>query len=121
MPGLSGSLLMYNMGVYYFVFECIENSNFINIKILFLIIGFIFGILIWSKLFVKILKNNKKWFKTIINGMSIGSIILMFLELEKYCVSKVNIILISIVSIVTLVFCFTINYFSKKVDENNKI
>ncbi len=83
LPGLSGSLLMLNMGIYQYVFDCFKNINLVNEKILFFFIFLLIGIVSFGKILKKVIENNYKVFKELINGMSYGSIILLFIEIIR--------------------------------------
>lgn len=104
LPGLSGSLLMVNFGIYEDILNGIFNINLSLIKsLIYFGLGLLIGIIIWSKVFYKAIKNNKQSFVNFINGMVIASIGL----LSYYTFDNTNNIIEIIISI-TIVIIFII-------------
>lgn len=81
LPGLSGSLLMLSMGVYqdilYRVSFLMKGQLYIDLNIILFVLFLGLGIVIWSKILFKLLKNNHKYFNSFIKGMSICGIALL--------------------------------------------
>ena len=77
LPGLSGSLIMLNLGLYNLIFEIISTKDFFNEIIIIFAFGLLFGVILWSKLFSKLIEKQNFIFKSIISGMVLGSIYLL--------------------------------------------
>lgn len=81
-PGLSATTLLLIIGIYSFLINNLNINLLFNNDILFLyiclFIGFILGIIIFSKLINKIIKNNENKFNYFILGLSIGTIVSMY-------------------------------------------
>lgn len=94
-PGLSATALLMMFGYYTTIMESVSLDVLTNFDILMvyimLVLGFVIGILLFSKIIDKALTNYKKQFFFIICGLSLGSIISIFLGhdcLEIYEVWK---------------------------------
>lgn len=103
LPGLSGSLLMVNFGIYEDVLNVLNgifNIDLYLIKsLIYFGLGLLIGIIIWSKVFYKAIKNNKQSFVNFINGMVIASIGL----LSYYTFDNTNNIIEIIISITIVI------------------
>ncbi|MCR5553698.1 MAG: DUF368 domain-containing protein [bacterium] len=79
-PGLSATALLIAVNEYSFILSClhfsaIKDNPKIILLFLALVIGFILGLIIFSKVIDKILKTNKQTAFFMISGLSISSII----------------------------------------------
>lgn len=111
LPGLSGSLLMLNMGIYNYIVDLFKYRNLFNINLLMFVLSLLIFIFIWSKLISQSWnKANNKTVK-IVDGMLFGSIILMIKNLvneidsQQQCITCVLIVItvtIIVASIKTL-------------------
>lgn len=111
LPGLSGSLLMLNMGIYNYIVDLFKYKNLFNINLLMFVLSLLIFIFIWSKLISQSWnKANNKTVK-IVDGMLFGSIILMIKNLvneidsQQQCITCVLIVItvtIIVASIKTL-------------------
>lgn len=85
-PGLSATVLLMMFGYYTALINGIGRELFSNVKLIFvyvsLVIGFIIGILLFSKIINKMLTSYRKPFFFMICGLSIGSIAAVFLGNE---------------------------------------
>lgn len=85
-PGLSATVLLMMFGYYTALINSIGRELFSNVKLIFvyvsLVIGFIIGILLFSKIINKMLTSYRKPFFFMICGLSIGSIAAVFLGNE---------------------------------------
>lgn len=91
-PGLSATVILilfdcYDYLINNFTLKNLNNYSIISIYIL-LIIGFVIGIIIFSKFINKVLNKNKNNFHFITNGLVLGSIIALFSSNE--CISLYN-------------------------------
>ena len=82
-PGLSATALLMIFGYYAALMNGIDRNIFSNVKLIFiyvaLVIGFVIGTLMFSKIIDKMLNKCRKPFFFTICGLSIGSIISVFL------------------------------------------
>ena len=99
LPGLSGSLIMLNLGLYNLIFEIISTKDFFNDIILFFTLGLFLGVVLWSKLFSKLIEKQNYIFKSIISGMVYGSIYLLGENVVKLIDDFSKIIFILIICI----------------------
>lgn len=83
LPGLSGSLLMLSMGVYNEIFNKLNNISsvisLLDLNLISFFISLIIGIIIWSKILFKNIKNNF-YLKHIIEGMTTAGILILSFE-----------------------------------------
>ncbi len=71
-PGISGTAIFINLGVYEYILSSISN---LDIKFLiFYILGIIIGLILFSKLIDFLLKKDESKFLSIINGLVIASL-----------------------------------------------
>lgn len=115
LPGISGSMILYIFGVYEKVSKSIESIiyNIFNFQpllgqeflyLLIFLLTFILGILVFSKIVDKFLKNNNIKFLTLINGFVIGSIIVLMFDVVVSITSFYNILIsILLISIGTFI------------------
>lgn len=104
LPGLSGSLMMLNLGLYELIFHLLNTRNFLNSVLILFITGLLIGIVIWSKVFGKLIKEGNLIFLSIIDGMVVGSVFLLLKEVLK-CIKNFNeIILCILIMLFTLLF-----------------
>ena len=91
-PGLSATVLLMIFGYYTALIGGIDRELFSNIKLIFvyvtLVVGFVLGILIFSKGINKLLNTQKIPFYFVICGLSVSSVISVFLGSD--CVSIYN-------------------------------
>ena len=114
MPGISGALLLVIFGVYFPLLDLIKTiivdlitkrmvafSNVIPLIIfgIFFLIGLLFG----SFIIKRALDKNPAEFNTLINGMILGTIINLILELPSFNPTIINVIL-SLSIMVIIVF-----------------
>ena len=85
-PGLSATVLLMMFGYYSALIDGVSSELFTNIKLIFvyisLVIGFVVGILLFSKIINKLLDKQRKPFFFTICGLSIGSVLAVFLGNE---------------------------------------
>lgn len=106
LPGLSGSLLMLNMGIYNYIVDLFKYKNLFNTNLLMFVLSLLIFIFIWSKLISQ--SWNKANNKTVkfVDGMLFGSIILMIKNLvneidsQQQCITCI-LIVITVTIIVT--------------------
>ena len=106
LPGLSGSLLMLNMGIYNYIVDLFKYKSSFNTNLLMFVLSLLIFIFIWSKLISQSWnKANNKTVK-IVDGMLFGSIILMIKNLvneidsQQQCITCI-LIVITVTIIVT--------------------
>ena len=91
-PGLSATVLLMIFGYYTALLEGVGGELFSNVRLLLvyvsLIIGFVIGILLFSKAISKLLEARRKPFFFAICGLSVGSVFAVFLGNE--CVEIYN-------------------------------
>ncbi len=114
MPGISGALLLVIFGVYFplldlfktIILDLVINHTLIIVKLIPLIIFSIFfliGLIFGSFIIKKALNNHPNEFNTIINGMILGTIINIIIELPSFNPNLIN-ILISLILMIFIVF-----------------
>ena len=85
-PGLSATVLLMMFSYYSALIDGVSSELFTNIKLIFvyisLVIGFVVGILLFSKIINKLLDKQRKPFFFTICGLSIGSVLAVFLGNE---------------------------------------
>lgn len=93
-PGISGTAIFMLMGCYNFIlflfsnmYKILYSTDYIMLYIFF-IFGLLFGIIIISKLMSYLLKHYHDTTFIIIMGLSISSIILLFISFYKYLLFK---------------------------------
>ena len=108
LPGLSGSLLMLNMGIYNYFVELFKRKNLLNFNLLIFIITLLIFIFLWSKIISNFWnKANNKAVK-IVDGMIFGSIILMIKKLGDQidnvykCITCILIIITVSIIVITI-------------------
>ena len=75
-PGISGTAIFINLGVYKYILNAIGNFN-LNF-LLFYIFGIIIGLITFSKLINLLIEKHENEFLSIINGLVIASIFPIF-------------------------------------------
>ncbi len=128
-PGLSATVLLMIFGYYTALINGINRQLFSSPKLILvyvmLVIGFIIGILLFSKVINKVLASFRKQFFFLICGLSSGSIISVFCGRE--CIeiyqnwNKANIFIDVSLGMVALIIGFTITfliYFLNKKKQN---
>lgn len=86
-PGISGTAIFINLGVYSYI---LENISSFNITFLcFYIIGALAGLIIFSKLINKLLEKKENEFLSIINGLVLASIMLIFKNCFDYSSNQI--------------------------------
>ena len=82
-PGLSATALLMILGYYTALINGISRTIFSNIRLMLvyvvMVVGFVIGTLLFSKIIDKLLNNFRKPFFFTICGLSVGSIISVFL------------------------------------------
>lgn len=105
LPGLSGSLLMLNLGIYEEILKMFNSFMKYNksdiLFIVFFLIGLLLGIVIWSKIFYRSIKNRKSSFLNFILGMMFSSIAILVYQTFT-CTKTIVEIILSIIIIVGL-------------------
>lgn len=85
-PGLSATVLLMIFGYYTALINGIGRELFSNVKLIFvyvsLVVGFAIGLLLFSKIINKMLISFRKSFFFMICGLSIGSVVAVFLGNE---------------------------------------
>ena len=85
-PGLSATVLLMIFGYYTALINGIGRELFSNVKLIFvyvsLVVGFAIGLLLFSKIINKMLISFRKPFFFMICGLSIGSVVAVFLGNE---------------------------------------
>lgn len=83
-PGLSATAFLLSIGYFTVLLEGISLSSFFNLKVLLvyvmLFLGFIIGLLFFSNLINKILSQRRKLFFFLVCGLSISSIVSIFIS-----------------------------------------
>lgn len=81
-PGLSATVLLMIFGYYTALMNGIGRELLSNVRLIFvyimLMVGFVIGILMFSKIINKLLDNFRKSFFFVICGLSIGSVVSVF-------------------------------------------
>lgn len=112
LPGLSGSLLMLNFGVYhkilYSINMLVSGRKVHFLPLLLFIIGLFVGILLWSKVFYNVLKIRHNNFSNIISGMVFGSISILAYQTIIYSKKIENCIFSIIVCLLALIIVLII-------------
>lgn len=118
LPGLSGSLLMLNFGVYHKILYSLNmllNGEIGSILTLILFtIGLVVGIFLWSKVFYNAFKVEHINFSNIISGMVFGSITILAYQTLSYAKTSVNIIIAILICLLTIIFVFKLKNKIKK-------
>ena len=89
-PGISGTALFISLGIYNNILELISNTLNINylitnfIKYILYILGMFSSFLVCSLLIDYLYQKHKNTFNNIVLGLSIGSIILLLLQLDYH-------------------------------------
>lgn len=103
-PGISGTAILINLGVYNYVLENIGNLNFGFLT--FYIIGILVGLILFSKLINNLLMKNEASFLSIINGLMISSLVSIFINLFA---ASLNQILIGLILLIITAFISYLN------------
>lgn len=90
-PGLSCSALLMAFGQFSAIlasihFDYLKNNPLVLLTLAFLAIGFLIGIVVFSKLLNKLFEKKRENTYTLIVGLSLGSIFTMFLNSDIYAV-----------------------------------
>lgn len=136
-PGLSATVLLMIFGYYTALISGIEKELFSNVKLIFiyvtLVVGFVLGTLIFSKGINKLLNTQKIPFYFVICGLSVSSVISVFLGSDCVSIYKswicvegmssimIKDIVIGAVLLVAGVFAtLSIYFIDKKMKQKNK-
>ena len=103
-PGISGTAIFINLGVYNYILENISNLNFEFL--IFYVIGVLVGLIVFSKLINYLILKNESCFLSIINGLVIASLFSIF----KNCFdTSLNQILLGIIFFIFATFISYLN------------
>ena len=131
-PGLSATVLLMIFGYYKFLIDgvSIELLKDVNLLLIYLslAIGFLIGTLMFSKIISKLLETKRTQFFFIICGLSIGSMISVFLGNECLVIYKswtdasmINDLIFGLLAIILgFMITFAIYLYDKKKNINNK-
>lgn len=108
LPGLSGSLLMFNLGIYEMIYIMFKARNFLDITFIFFLVSLVMGIIIWSKLFNDLIKKSNNIFTSILEGMFMGNLFLLGNEIVK-CFSNLSTKVLYTFSIIMVGFIIKIS------------
>ncbi len=75
-PGISGTAIFINLGVYEYILESISNINYKFL--IFYVVGILTGLIVFSKLINFLIEKHKDKFSSIINGLVIASLFSIF-------------------------------------------
>ncbi len=127
-PGLSATVLLMMFGYYTALIAGINRELFVNAKLIFvyvaLLIGFVIGILLFSKIINKMLSSFRKSFFFVICGLSIGSVASVFsgndcIEIYKSWTMP-NLVIDLSIGIVALVVGFLVTFLLYIFDKKRK-
>ena len=135
-PGLSATVLLMMFGYYSALLDGVGRELFSNIRLILvyvsLVVGFAIGILLFSKIINKMLDNHRKPFFFTICGLSIGSMLAVFLGHECLDIYRSwqgsDMVIDIIIGILALAIGFVATFFlylydkrkqEKTVSENN--
>lgn len=136
-PGLSATVLLMIFGYYTALIGGIGRELFSNVKLIFvyvvLVVGFVFGTLIFSKGINKLLNTQKIPFYFVICGLSVSSVISVFLGSDCVNIYKSwaatdavgssmvrDIIIGAVLLAVGLAATLSIYFVNKKIEQKNK-
>ena len=115
-PGISGTAIFINLGVYNYV---LKNIGVLNINFLiFYIIGIILGLIVFTKLINFLLEKHQNEFLSIINGLVIASIFTIFKNLFD---ASLNQIIIGIILLIISSFISYLNTWEQFLCRQNKL
>lgn len=104
LPGLSGSLLMFNLGIYNLLFDIVKKYNFLSLILIIFISGLLIGVILWSRLFRRLNNNNNNLiFNAIIKGMVIGSIYILGDKISDYIINYKDLLFMIILVVLTFI------------------
>lgn len=88
-PGLSCSALLMAFGQFGVIlssihFDYLKNNPLVILVLLFLVVGFLIGVVMFSKLLNKLFEKRRDSTFTMIVGLSLGSIVTMFVNPDIY-------------------------------------
>ena len=136
-PGLSATVLLMIFGYYTALIGGIGRELFSNVKLIFvyvvLVVGFVIGTLLFSKIINKLLNTQKIPFYFVICGLSISSVISVFLGNDCMSIYKgwtmvsgdysnmiKDIIIGAVLLVVGYFATFAIYLINKKAEQKNK-
>lgn len=110
LPGISGSMIMMILGPYFLYKSYLANLNFSNfifaIPLLCYFLGDLFGFYLGSKVSLYFLKKHRKIFMSFVLGMVLMSAFIL-LPIEFFSLD--NIILYSVVLLISFIMCQILN------------
>lgn len=111
LPGISGSLILINLGLYEPILKSIneliifENTTYNIILLLPIFVGILLGIYLFTKLIYYLLREHNSKIYSFIFGIIISSLVLILYNIFEYSFSTINIIIGFMLMLISYFLC----------------